>query len=79
MKTNLTGDRNILFKWACKSLKFFLLTLVGFAIACVMSQVIGAEAIAQMLLSVSVWEWLGRTAIFILCWLSVAIIYESSR
>jgi threonine/homoserine/homoserine lactone efflux protein len=79
MKNNLSEDRNLLFKWACKGLKFFLLTLLGFAIACVISQVFGADTIVQMLLSPSVLEWLGRIAVFIFCSFAVAIIYESSR
>jgi hypothetical protein len=79
MKNNLTDDRNLLFKWTCKGLKFFLLILLGFAIACIMSQVFGASIIVQMLLSSSVWEWLGRIAVFIFCSFAVAIIYESSR
>ena len=79
MKNNLTDDRNLLFKWTCKSLKFFLLTLLGFAIACVISQVFGADTIVQLLLSPSVWEWLGRIAVFIFCSFAVAIFYESSR
>ena len=79
MKTNLPEDHNLLFIWACRSLKYFLLTIFGFAIACVVSQVLGTSTITQMLFSFSLWEWLGRAAIFIFCFFGIAIIYESSR
>ncbi|MBD2775618.1 hypothetical protein [Iningainema tapete] len=77
MKTNVTEDRNLLFKWASKGLKYFLLTLLGFTIAYVLSQVFQASPIAQMLLSM--WIWFFRVAIFIFCMFVLAIILESSR
>lgn len=79
MKTTLNDDCNLLFDWACKSLKYFMLTLLGFAIALVISRVFGASTIVQMLLDLSVWEWLLRIAVFIFCFFAVVIIYESSR
>jgi hypothetical protein len=79
MKTKLNDDRNLLFDWACKGLKYFMLTLLGFAIALIISRVFGASTIVQMLLDLSVWEWLLRIAVFIFCFFAVAIIYESSR
>lgn len=79
MKKKLNEDYNFLSQCAFKCLKYFLLTLLGFAIACVISQVFGADTIVQMLLSPSVWEWLGRIGVFIFCFFAVAIIYESSR
>ncbi|MCW5312761.1 hypothetical protein GTQ43_02530 [Nostoc sp. KVJ3] len=79
MKNNLTDDGNFLFKLACKALKFFMLSLFGFVIAYVISQVFGVDTIVQMVLSPSLWEWLGRIAIFIFCFFAVAIIYESSH
>ncbi|MCC5620638.1 hypothetical protein [Nostoc sp. CHAB 5715] len=79
MKHHLTDDGNFLFNSACKVLKFFLLSLFGFVIAYVISQVFGVDTIVQMLLSPSLWEWLGRIAVFIFCLFAVAIIYESSH
>ncbi|WP_315790975.1 hypothetical protein [Fischerella sp. JS2] len=79
MKTNLTDEHNFLFKWACKGLKFFLLTLLGFAIAYVISKVFGVSTIVQMLLHPSVWEFFFRIAVFIFCLFAIAIIYESAR
>jgi hypothetical protein len=79
MKTKLNGDSNLLFIWACKSLKYFLLTLLGFAIALVISRVLGASTIVQIILYPSLWEWLFRIAAFIFCFFAIAIIYESSR
>jgi ABC-type Na+ efflux pump permease subunit len=79
MKTKLNDDCHLLFNLACKSLKYFLLTLLGFALALVISSVFGAYTIVQMLLYPSIWEWLFRIAVSILCFFAVAIIYESSR
>lgn len=79
MRNNLTDNLSVWFKWTCKGLKFFLLILLGFAIACVISQVFGASTIVQMILAPSVWEWIGRIAVFIFCSFAVAIIYESFR
>ncbi|MBW4606943.1 MAG: hypothetical protein KME22_06875 [Hassallia sp. WJT32-NPBG1] len=79
MKTNLTTDDNLLFKWACKGLKYFLLTLLGFAIACILSAVFGAFPIMNMLLSLSVWGWFFRIAVIILCLFAIAMIIESWR
>jgi hypothetical protein len=78
MKTKLNDDRNLLFHWACKGLKYFLLTLLGFVIALVVSRVFGVSTIVQMLLYPSIWEWLFRIAISIFCFFAIAIIYESS-
>ncbi len=79
MKTNLKNDYNPLLKLACKGLKYLLLTLLGFAIAYVVSTVFGAVAIVNMLLFPSLWEWFVRIAVFLLFLLAIAIIFESSR
>lgn len=79
MNTNLNNSYNLLFKWSCKGLKYFLLTLFGFVIAYVISKVFGCDTIVQILLSPFVWEWLFRIAVLILCFFGIAIIYESTR
>lgn len=79
MKTTVDNSYNLLFKWTCKGLKYFLLTLFGFVMAYVISQVFGASTIVQMLLSPIVWEWLLRIAVLLLCGFAIAIIYESTR
>lgn len=77
MKTSLRNDRNLLFKWACKGLKYFLLTLLGFAIALVVSHVFNAVSLVAILLSASVWIWFLRIAVFLFCLFAIAIIIES--
>ena len=79
MKTNLTDEYNPLLKLACKALKYFLLTLLGFAIAYVVSTVFGAVPVVRMLLFPTLWQWFVRIAVFLLFLLAVAIIVESSR
>ena len=78
MKNNLNNGSGYLFNLACKVLKYFLLTLLGFAIAFVISRVFGVSQIVQMLLYPSIWAWVFRIAVSIFCLFAVAIIYESS-
>jgi hypothetical protein len=77
MKTSLKDDDNLLFKWACKGLKYFLLTLLGFAIAFVLAQVFDADSIVGMLLSASIWKCFFRTAVFLFCLFTIAMMIES--
>ncbi|MCC5614124.1 hypothetical protein LC605_03330 [Nostoc sp. CHAB 5836] len=79
MKTNLSNNNNLLFNLACKGLKYFLLTLLGFTIAYIMSTIFGVVPIIEILLSGSLWQWLLRIAVFIFCLFAIAIIFESSR
>ncbi|MCP6761536.1 MAG: hypothetical protein NHB32_22985 [Fischerella sp. CENA71] len=79
MKTNLQDGYNLLFKFAVKGLKYFVLALVGFAIAYVISTVLNAVPIAQMLLSPILWKWMMRIAVFIFCMFAIAIILDSWR
>jgi hypothetical protein len=71
------GDSE-LFKIACRILKIFSFVLLGFAIACVLSGVLGALSFAVSLL-ITLGPWLIRAAIVIGCIISVAIIVESMR
>ena len=77
MKTHLTNGHNLLFKLACKGLRYFLLALLGFAIAYIVSKVFGAVPIANMLLSPGVWLWFARIGVFIFCLFAIAMIFES--
>ncbi|PMB52280.1 hypothetical protein [Fischerella thermalis] len=79
MKTNLQDDYNLLFKFAVKGLKYFVLALVGFAIAYVISTVLNVVPIAQILLSPILWQWMMRIAVFIFCLFAIAIILDSWR
>ncbi|PMB24752.1 hypothetical protein [Fischerella thermalis] len=79
MKTNLQDDYNLLFKFAVKGLKYFVLALVGFAIAYVISTVLNVVPIAQILLSPILWQWMMRIAVFIFCMFAIAIILDSWR
>ena len=77
MKINLKDDENLLFKWFCQGLKYFLLTLLGLAIALVLSHVFGAASIAGMLLSTSLWILFVRIAVSLFCLFAIAMIVES--
>lgn len=79
MKTYLQDDYNLLFKFAVKGLKYFVLALVGFAIAYVISTVLNVVPIAQILLSSILWQWMMRIAVFIFCLFAIAIILDSWR
>ncbi|WP_373529578.1 hypothetical protein [Nostoc sp.] len=73
----LKDDNNMLLNWTGKGLKYFLLTLLGLAIALVLSHVFGAVSIVAMLLSVSIWIWFARIAVSLFCLFAIAMIIES--
>ncbi len=77
MKPNLKDNDNLLFKLFCKGLKYFLLSLLGLAIALVVSHTFEADTIVGMLLSASLRLWVGRIAIFLVCLFAIAMIVES--
>lgn len=77
MKINLKNDENLLFKWFCQGLKYFLLTLLGLAIALVLSHVFGAVSIIGMLLSTSLWICFLRIGVSLFCLFAIAMIVES--
>ncbi|WP_341525706.1 hypothetical protein WKK05_24430 [Nostoc sp. UHCC 0302] len=79
MNTNLKNDENHLFKLAVKGLRFFLLTLLGFAIALVVSKVLGISTIVEILLSASLWQWVFRIAVCLFCLFAIAMMIESWR
>ncbi|MEH2450887.1 hypothetical protein [Nostoc sp.] len=73
----IKDDNNLLLNWTGKGLKYFLVTLLGVAIALVLSHVFGAVSIAGMLLSTSLWIWFVRIAVFLFCLFAIAMIIES--
>ncbi len=79
MKTNLTDDHNPLFKFATKGLKYFLLALVGFAIAYIVSTVFGVVPIVQILKSSGLWQLMLRIFAFIFCLFATGMILDSWR
>ncbi|OUL37664.1 hypothetical protein BV372_01510 [Nostoc sp. T09] len=77
MKSNFKDDQNLLFKWASRGLKYFLLTVLGFVIACVVSHSFGAASLTAMLLSPSLWIWFFRIGVFLFCVFAIAVVIES--
>ncbi|MBR8837879.1 MAG: hypothetical protein DSM106950_28710 [Stigonema ocellatum SAG 48.90 = DSM 106950] len=67
-----------LFRLASGFLKYFLLALVGLAIAWVLSMTFGGSYFVVMLLPL-VEDWILRLAIILLCLMVTAIIFESLR
>jgi hypothetical protein len=79
MPTHLQRRGNLLLIWAWKGTKYFLLTLVGFAIACVFSHTIGTVPLAKTLLSIVVGTWVLRFAASLFCLFALGMIFESWR
>lgn len=77
MKPSLKDNDNLLFNWFCQGLKYFLLALLGVVLAFVVSHAFGAEMIVGMLLSASLWVWVARIAISLVCLFAIAMITES--
>ena len=78
MKTNLKDDHNLLLKWVLKGLKYFVLALVGFAIAYVISICFGRADMDIKLLLLAA-NFILRLGIILFCLILVAIIIESLR
>lgn len=77
MKNSLKDNRKLLFNWACKGLKYFLLILLGLAIALIVSHAFGAVSLVGLLLSASIWLWLLRIAVFLFSLFAIAMMIES--
>lgn len=78
MKTNLTDDHNLLLRFVYKGLKYFFMALVGFAIAYVISTMLGGAYIATSVLFL-VGNWVLRLGIILFCLSAIAIFFESLR
>ena len=75
----MTNNQHSLFlRLGCKFLKYFLLALVGFAIAYVISIILGGTQIVNPLLPL-LGDWVLRLAIILFCFMVTAIIVESLR
>ncbi|MDM9382559.1 hypothetical protein QUB80_17815 [Chlorogloeopsis sp. ULAP01] len=75
MKTNQDSR---LFRFAFNSLKYFLLALIGLAIAYVISACFGALNLAVMLLPIVI-DFVVRLGIILFCAIAITIIIESVR
>ncbi|MEH2202858.1 MAG: hypothetical protein V7K53_02100 [Nostoc sp.] len=68
----------LLFRFASKSLKYFLLVLFGIAIAYVLSTGLGILQIIPILLYL-LQQFLLPLGIILLCLMTIAVIFESLR
>ncbi|WP_016953402.1 hypothetical protein [Anabaena sp. PCC 7108] len=77
MKTNRKDNQNLLLTLTGRGLKYFLLTIFGFAMAFIVFHVCGASTIAETLLSFGVFVSFSRVAILLFCLFSITMIWES--
>lgn len=68
----------LLFRFACRCLKYYLLFLVGFSLACVLAGSLGAEAIVILLFHAAR-PIVPRVTVLIACFFALSIILESLR
>jgi uncharacterized membrane protein len=73
-----SNQDTLLFRFASKSLKYFLLVLVGIAIAYVLSSSLGILQIIPILLYL-LQQFLLPLGIILLCLITTAVIIESLR
>lgn len=73
MRLNSSGP---MLRVAAKAVKYYLLALFGFTIVCLLSTILGASQVAELLM-VSLGEWFWRVALLLLCFLVIAIVCES--
>lgn len=74
---SMKNNRNVLLVLTGRGLKYFLLTLLGFAIALIVFHVFQATSIIQILLSATVLIWFVRIAVSLFCMFAIAMILES--
>lgn len=77
-KTMDANQDTLLFRFASKSLKYFLLVLFGIAIAYVLSSGLGILQIIPVLLYL-LQQLLLPLGIILLCLMTIAVIFESLR
>jgi hypothetical protein len=73
-----TNEYTPLMRLVSKILKYFLLIILGFAIAYILSTAFNALPIAQILLPFVVF-WFQKLGIILLCLFATAVILESWR
>ncbi|MBO3459078.1 hypothetical protein G7B40_012055 [Aetokthonos hydrillicola Thurmond2011] len=78
MKTHVREGNSLLLKFVFKGLKYFLLALVGFAIAYVISSSLGVPSISTQILSLLT-NWVFPIGVILLGLIGIAIILESLR
>ncbi len=72
----MPSNQGRLFRWLCHLLKYFLLSLVGFTIACILSITLLNAALPPL---VGLLPFIGQFAILISCLLALAVVLESAR
>jgi len=77
MKSNFDNKQNVILLWAGRGVKYFLLMLVGMAIAFVVSHTFTVVPVLMLLRSPDTWIWIARVAISLFCLLAIAMIFES--
>ncbi len=73
MKKN---QHSYLFRFVCRFVRLFLLTLFGLAIAYVMSFGFGVLDFAVVLLPI-VFDWIWRLGVILLCLIATTMVVES--
>lgn len=69
---------SLLFRWACRLLKYFLLALFGFTLFCILSTAFGELEMVTVLIQNS-WIWIVRIGLLVLGVMAIAIVCESIR
>ena len=75
---NRSSNYSPFFRFACKVLKYYLLCVVGFTIACLIAAMLGALEEVLTLLPGAV-LWLLKLAMMSFCLMVAAVIAESLR
>lgn len=66
----------LLFRFAAKTLKYYVLSIFGFMLACLLSVLLGMSDIAVKLVEL-LGGWFWHLGVFIFCLITIAIVVES--
>jgi hypothetical protein len=72
------SQHSLLFKLACKAMRYFLMGVFGVLLFCILSSGMGALHVAVLVIS-TVGTWLVRSAILVSGFMAAAVVYESWR
>ncbi|NET32064.1 MAG: hypothetical protein F6K19_08680 [Cyanothece sp. SIO1E1] len=67
-----------LVRLSAKAIRYFLLSLFGFGVACLLSGILGMGALAHLILKV-LEQWIWRAVIMIACLVATTAVAESIR
>ena len=72
------NQHGVMFRFVSKTLKYYILSIFGFILTCLLSVLLGLSDVARELVSF-LGGWFWQLGVFIFCLIAIAIVVESLR